>query len=458
MKRKVIFFISGVFCGVLVLLLFFSLFFEWIYQNKIYPNVYLENIPLGGKTKTEIASYFSSRNKDFENLVFTFEYSVKNAEPKIATISAKDLKVGYNGQLLAEQAYLLGRSGNLGTKIFQKLNKISLSPSFSYDEIQLKKLLDSLAREIDIAPVEALFEFSAQGGNNKIVAFRASQNGQKLNMDKAVADFLKFLSPPRLGKIILTTVTVKPKVSTDKANNLGIKEFLAEGNSTFKGSIFNRVYNIGLGASRLNGLLIAPNEIFSFNNAVGEISDKTGYKQAYVIKEKRTVLDDGGGICQVSTTFFRAALASGLPIIERQAHAYRVGYYEQDRGPGYDATVFAPSVDLKIKNNTGNYLLVQTKINPDSSSLTVQFYGTSDDRQIILSQPKITDQTKPPDDLYQEDSNLPKGEIKQIDFSAWGAKVSFNYLVKKNNQILENQTFYSNYQPWQAIYLRGTKE
>ncbi len=444
MKRKIFFFIGGALTGLLLLFLIFFLALELRYQNKIYPGVYVEQISLGGKTKTEVKNYFLSRNKEFEKLNFTFGN---------ATVSGKDLKVGYDGQLLAEQAYLLGR-GFSPAGLVQKFAKTSLSPSFSYDQPQLQKLLNNLNDQIKIPPIEALFEFR----DGRVVAFRTSQNGQRLNIEKATRDFLKFLSPPRSGKIILTTLVVTPKISTDKANNLGIKELVSEGKSQFKGSIFNRVFNIGLAASRLNGLLINPNEVFSFNNAVGEVTDKTGYKQAYVIKEKRTVLDDGGGICQVSTTLFRAAINAGLPMLERQAHAYRVGYYEQDLGPGYDATVFSPTVDLKIKNDTGHYLLLQTKTDAANSSLTIQFYGTKDGRRVTVGQPKITGQSKPPDDLYQDDPNLAKGEIKQIDFPAWGAKVSFDYLVMKNNQILENQTFYSNYQPWQAIYLRGTKE
>ena len=123
-------------------------------------------------------------------------------------------------------------------------------------------------------------------------------------------------------------------------NDLGVKELVGSGYSTYSGSIENRVFNVSHGASKINGVLIPPGETFSFNKTVGDITAATGFKQAYVIKSGRTVLDDGGGICQVSTTLFRAALNAGLPIVNRTAHAYRVGYYEQGFPPGIDATIY----------------------------------------------------------------------------------------------------------------------
>ncbi|TSC54062.1 MAG: hypothetical protein LiPW16_168, partial [Microgenomates group bacterium LiPW_16] len=229
--------------------------------------------------------------------------------------------------------------------------------------------------------------------------------------------------------------------------------------SFFRGSIAARVHNISLATLQLNGLLIAPGEVFSFNKAIGEVSATTGYKQAYVIKEKKTVLDDGGGVCQVSTTFFRAALASGLPIEERQAHAYRVAYYEQGGfGPGLDATVYAPRVDLKIKNDTEAFILIQTRVDTKNAVLTFEFYGTSDGRKASIAKPRIWDQVPPPPDLYQDDPSLPKGQVKQIDFAATGLKTAFDWKVTRGEEILQNRTFNSNFAPWQAIYLRGTKE
>ena len=169
-------------------------------------------------------------------------------------------------------------------------------------------------------------------------------------------------------------------------------------------------------------------------------------------------MGDGGGVCQVSTTLFRAALAAGLPITERHQHAYRVGYYEEDSGPGIDAAVYSPSVDLKFKNDTGGHILIQSYVDRVNMRITFQLYGTKDGREVNISTPVILSQSPAPEPLYQDDPNLPKGEIKQVDFAAAGANVYFTRSVKKDGKITISDKFVSNYRPWQAVFLRGTKE
>jgi vancomycin resistance protein YoaR len=249
---------------------------------------------------------------------------------------------------------------------------------------------------------------------------------------------------------------VRPTVTTDKANTFGVKELISSGYSEFAGSATGRIHNIALAAGRLNGVLIKPGETFSFNEAVGDISAATGYQSAYIIKDGRTVLGDGGGVCQVSTTLFRAALNAGLPIIERHAHAYRVHYYEEAGfKPGLDATVYGPTYDLKFKNDTPASILIQTKTDVTNLSLTFDLYGTSDGRKAQISNQKLWGVTQPPPDLYQDDPTLARGVVKQVDFAAWGANASFDYLVTRNGQTLQKDTFVSNFRPWQAVYLRG---
>lgn len=247
-----------------------------------------------------------------------------------------------------------------------------------------------------------------------------------------------------------------PEITTASINNLGIKEKIGTGHSTFRGSITSRIHNIKLASSKFNGVLIAPGETLSFNKTLGDVSKVTGYQQAYIIKDGQTVLGDGGGVCQVSTTFFRAALNAGLPITERRGHSYRVSYYEQGFSPGLDATVFDPTTDLKIKNDTQNYILVQTIFNEKEYKLTFNLYGTGDGRISVVGKPIIKEVSPPPEDLYIDDPTLKNGVVKQIDYKAWGAKVYFNYRVEKDGAVLFEKIFYSNYQPWQAKFLRGT--
>ena len=255
---------------------------------------------------------------------------------------------------------------------------------------------------------------------------------------------------PKIEKII-----IEPEITLAEANSFGIEELIGEGKSDYSHSIPERIHNIILASSKFNGVLIPKDKTFSFNDAVGDISSLTGYKPAYIIKGGKTVLGDGGGVCQVSTTLFRAALNSGLPIIERFPHAYRVLYYENDSKPGLDATVFAPSVDLKIKNNTANYILIQTEVDQNNNFLYFRFYGKKDNRQISVSTTIVWDVQPPPDPVYQDDPTLKRGITKQVDFAAWGGKASFDYKVIYSNGQIEEKKFFSTYRPWQAVFLVG---
>lgn len=429
--------------------------FNLHYSNRIYPNVYVGGVYFGDKTKDEVATYWNNKNQPFAGAQFELKF-----ESAIATISGSDIKLGYDADLSATQAYLIGRSGgffsNLFIKFFQK--QVNLEPYFRWNGNIVDDTLNSIAQEVNIPEEDALFNFS----NNKVTEFKPSKDGRRLNIDKAKQRIKDaFLTVARTDQqriiVLLPVETVQPAVTTGNANSFGIKELIASGYSEFAGSITGRIHNVALAASRLNGVLIKPGDVFSFDQTVGDISAATGYQSAYIIKDGHTILGDGGGVCQVSTTLFRAALNAGLPIIERHAHDYRVHYYEEAGfKPGLDATVYSPSVDLKFKNDTPGYILIQTKTDLNNLSLTFNLYGTGDGRKSQILNQKLWGVSPPPPDLYQDDPTLPKGTVKQVDFSAWGAKASFDYLVTRGNDTLEQTTFYSNFQPWQAVYLRGT--
>lgn len=448
----------GIILGIFIVTTFSFIAFEQLYKNVVFPGVFINGISVGGKTQEEIKAYFDKRNLEVEKTTFTF--IADNGD--LATVSAKTLHAGYDSNLLAQQAFDLGRSNNIISDIslvFQAyLNGIDLSPSFTYDSTALKDTLDPIVQKLTIDPVNALFTFT----NNKVTAFHPSQNGQAVDMQSVKSSLsqrlplLIALGRTQNFTISIPTVVLKPKVTTEDANNLGIRELIGSGTSLFQHSIASRIYNVTLAASRLNGMLVAPGEIFSFDKALGDVSAFTGYQQAYVIENGKTVLGDGGGVCQVSTTMFRAILNSGLPVIERHAHAYRVGYYEEDAPPGLDATVYVPSVDLKFKNDTGHYILIQTVIDPTQLRLTFNFYGTSDGRSVNLTTPVVTNEIPAPAPLYQDAPNLPKGTVQQTDFAANGATATFSRTVTKDGKTYIHDTYTSVYQPWQAVFLVGT--
>lgn len=332
------------------------------------------------------------------------------------------------------------------------------SVDISLDDTKIYAFLDDIAQAIDRPTVNASLKFE----DGKVTEFTPAIDGQKLNLEATKLAVQNKISVQNLSnepiinlKLPVTVTTAV--VANEKINDLGIRELIGKGVSYFGGSIANRVHNVGLGSSRVNGTLVPPGDTFSFNRSVGEVNGATGYRQAYVISAGKTVLDDGGGICQVSTTVFRAALDAGLPIISRTGHAYRVGYYEQNGfGPGLDATVWSPSVDFVFKNDTSKHILVQTIFDPYLARLEVDLYGTRDGRRAEISTPIVSNQVPPPPDKREDDPTLPKGTIKQVDFSAWGANTVFTRKVFKEDKLVAEDVFRTNYRPWQAVFLVGT--
>ncbi len=243
--------------------------------------------------------------------------------------------------------------------------------------------LIGLATTINIEPVDVKFEF---GGDNKAAIFSQSVQGKRLDITKSATAIINALRDNK-SSVQLTVDTIEPDITLEKVNNLGIKTLLAKGESDFIGSHNARVHNINTGAAKFNGTIIKPGEEFSFNNILGEVNDKTGYQPELVIKSGRVVPEYGGGLCQLSTTVFRAAILAGLPILERRPHSFPVKYYNPQ---GFDATIYPGVSDLRFVNDTGGHILLQTRI--DGTKLIVELYGSSDGRQVTLDGPHQYDQ------------------------------------------------------------------
>lgn len=334
-----------------------------------------------------------------------------------------------------------------------------IDPRNDFNETQIISKIADVSRKINRNPQNSVFIIE----NGSVTEFTPSQDGITVDEDKLVEEIKNYViklsnEDQKTFAFNIPVIKSAAKIKNEDVNDLGINTLLGKGVSYFKGSIANRIYNINLAQSKFKGVLVPPNEVFSFNEVLGDVSSYTGYKAAYVIMDGKTVLGDGGGVCQVSTTLFRAVLSAGLPIVERRAHAYRVGYYEQGSFVGLDATVYSPTTDFKFKNDTANYILIQPTIDKNNYSLIFEIYGTNDGRIATTTKPIISSQIAPADDLYIDDPTLPPGNVKQTEHKAWGAKVSFNYHVERNGEVLIDQKFSSNYRPWQAVYLRGTAQ
>ena len=318
------------------------------------------------------------------------------------------------------------------------------------DKSAFRDLANGLAAEVNESPKGEVV--STDG--NKVLEFKITKEGKELDEERFKEDLKSAIFDDRKN---VSLVLKNVDDSSDK-EKYGILSLIGEGTSHFAGSTAERIHNIILAAGNISGSLVPPGAVYSMNKSVGPIDYQHGFKSAFIIKGGRTVLGEGGGVCQTSTTLFRAILNSGLPIVSRYPHAYRVGYYEQDMPVGFDAAIFQPSWDFKFKNDTNAYVLIQAHSNLSENSLTFKIYGTPDGRSVEISEPVVTDQSPPPPPLYEDDPSLPKGVVRQVDYAAWGATATFTRTVRKEDTILFTDTFTSRYQPWRAVYKVGTKE
>jgi vancomycin resistance protein YoaR len=443
--------------AIIIILTAYIVAFERQYHNRVYPNVIISGQPVGGKTIEEIRAQLEEKNTPLSVL------SLQLSSPEtVATIPATLLQARYDTHLAAVQAFSIGRSGSFLSQFRERYLRgyVALPLTITWKQEEVSKIIDSVKPMIEQPVEDALFTFE-QG---KVTAFKPSHPGRVIDekqLTSRIEATIETFDPQESDPIVIhiPTKTIDPSVTTEKINTLGIKERIGHGYSEFSGSIPGRIHNVALASSRINGVLIPPGALFSFNQTVGDISAATGYQSAYIIKDGRTVLGDGGGVCQVSTTLFRAAMDAGLPIVERHEHSYRVHYYEEGGfKPGLDATVFSPSDDFKFYNNTAGHILIQTSVDTENLTATFDLYGTSDGRKSEIYDHQIYGESAPPAPLYQDDPTLPVGVVKQVDFSSWGAHAVFKYKVTRGSETLTEQTFTSNYRPWQAVYLRGTKQ
>jgi len=322
-----------------------------------------------------------------------------------------------------------------------------------FDNAVLEKNLAKITNQID-TKIRGAVVLDPKG---IILEFRPITPGRTADSKLLAVMLSKALLAKEIEKEPIQ-IPVKEIPLLDDPKSYGIRELLGEGKSKFSGSISSRIHNIALASDNIKGALVAPSDTFSFNKSVGDIDAEHGFTSAYIISKGRTVLGEGGGVCQVSTTLFRAVLNSGLAVVSRTAHAYRVGYYEQDSPPGFDATIYQPTVDFKFKNDTEKCILIDTEVDEKNLAMSFKIYGTSDGRKVQITVPEISSQTSPPETAYEQTDTLMVGEKKQVDWSAWGAVVKFGRTVTLDNKILSDDKFSSIYRPWRAVYLVGTKE
>lgn len=302
--------------------------------------------------------------------------------------------------------------------------------------------------------------------DGRLVSFEAGTEGVAINDDATRAPIVTMLSEApsdTLRDFPLVVTRTAPVLTGQDPETLGIREVIGVGRSDFSGSPTNRRKNIALGVQKVNGTLIPPGGEFSMLQTLGEFTYEAGWLPELVIKGNKTVPELGGGLCQIGTTAFRAALASGLPITQRRNHSYRVRYYEP---VGTDATIYDPAPDFRFKNDTPHHVLIHAYTVGDE--VIYEFWGTEDGRHTLFRgaeevtevadlKPRVYNVTSPPPTKLIETLDLPPGQKKCTESAHAGADTEFTYIVTYADGTKNEQSFTSHYRPWQAVCLVGVE-
>ncbi len=309
---------------------------------------------------------------------------------------------------------------------------------------------DEIYNKIVSEPVNA----KATVENNKVVV-TPHIRGRKI--DKS--ELLKILSEnqDKTGAEITLPVTFEePEIDTAKANSMLFKDKLSTASTHFSTSgtnNYNRGINISIAASKINGKILAPGEVFSFNEVVGPRTVQNGYKTAAEYVNGKIVDGIGGGVCQVSSTLYNAVLFADLETVYRQNHMFSVSYLPLGR----DAAVSYNDLDFKFKNNTNWPIKIESSVK--NNTITFTIHGTQEQpgKTVELSHVQISYTPAPVQ--YIDDPSLPEGQTVVVQSGHSGYVVDTYKTVKINGNVVSKTKLHrSTYATYKTIIKRGTKK
>lgn len=372
--------------------------FEKSQVNNILDGIYIDKIYVGGLNKKEALSKVHDSVKKNINRELVLTYGKNRWNLKYSQILDLDI------DKTVDKALKYGRGGFILNTFFTRV-KLKYSPkivplSCDINEQNFTKLLRNIRNKIDEKPRDAFFYLD----NNNEINIAKEKKGVKVD-DMKLRSTIKDSFFKNKSKTKIPVKILDIKMDTNFLKNLKIKHKLIEFSTFFNNANKNRTENLKLAAKKINGYILTPGEIFSFNKVVGKRSKENGYKKAPVFINGKTAYDIGGGVCQVSSTMYNAALLLDLEIVERRNHSRPVGYVPL----GLDATVEYDLIDLKFRNNTNGTLVIFTMVRNDE--LKVIIYGSKKINKNISLSSEIMD-VIPPLVTIEEDRNQKKDSIR----------------------------------------------
>lgn len=271
-----------------------------------------------------------------------------------------------DAKALVQQAYGIGRTGSLlqrlSEQLLAKAGGRQISFGITPDEGKLRRIVAAAAASVDRNAVNAGIRESADG-----LKFLPEQTGRRTDIENTIRQLRRSIESGNTEPVPLRVRETPPALRMRDLQ--GIDGMIAAFSTTYSEADENRAENIRIAAKFLSGALIRNGEVFSFNERVGVRTPERGYMQAPTLSSAGVVMDWGGGVCQVSTTLYNAALLADFKVVERSAHYDPPGYVPV----GQDATVADGQIDLKLKNTREHAVYVQTTA--EAGTLEVRLYG-----------------------------------------------------------------------------------
>ncbi|MYD92843.1 MAG: hypothetical protein F4Y02_03960, partial [Chloroflexi bacterium] len=365
------------------------------------------------------------------------------------------------GQMIGQPVWLVHGSGGwmlepaqLRDALIFDLDDTGLAPRIEIT--RFNDVFQEIEDTLSVEPRHGAFDFDEE--QDRVLDFQPGHPGQRLDRPALERSILEAVRLPGERRVEVPVILLSKEFDTF-ANPLGIKDLLGVGSSIYKGSPDYRDHNIAVGAAKLDGMIVRPGETFSFNERIGVFTKAEGWVEGSVIVEDRTEQGIGGGICQVSTTLFRAALAAGLPIEERWPHLYRVRYYEMGGSPiGYDSTIFSPGIDLKFSNDFEDPIMLRALINRRLGTLDFEIWGAADDRTVTLKKPRLWEWEDPPPDEGIVNSEEEPDFEEQVEYAKEGVQAEITRIIEYADGETRTGSFRSSYQAWPNRFVLGIDE
>ena len=337
-------------------------------DKKIHKNITIENISVGKLTKEEAVNMLK-KTYPLDN--FNINYNNESW-----TIKPEDIELNFHIEERVDEALNYTRSKSIWNNIKRK-GKLNINKPYNikikatYNEVKLSKQLEKIYEKVNVEAVDATFYVEPSGEIKR----SESKEGRDVDISKLKDDIYNMINKKKIKDINLPVLTLYPKTSTKQVKS--INSILGQFSTSFNDST-SRGSNIHVAGESTSDVLLMPGETFSYNKKTGARNWVNGYQSAPIIVGGRVVNGEGGGVCQVSTTIYNAALLSGLTIDEVHNHSLPSRYAPRGR----DATVSYGYTDLKFTNPYTHPVYIKNIVG--NGAITSKIYGCNLDRERIV--------------------------------------------------------------------------